>query len=146
MAKFIFPMEQILNIKRKLERQEQIKLGEVMRKLSAAMQMLQIIGFKQKDALDKYQKTVMSGQLIHSEVKKLGDSINYYHNAYKSQEELIKDLENEVEEARRKLQEAVKERKTYEILREKAYEAYLEEEKQEEAKIVDEIVSYKYRE
>lgn len=146
MGKFIFPMEKILNVKRKLERQQQLELGKAMQKLSGAMQTLQVLDFKQKDALENYQKKAMSGKIFKTEMKSLGEHVNYFHNEYKQQEKQINRLEKEVEQAREKLQEAVKVRKTYEILREKAFEIHLEEEKLAEAKLVDEIVSYKYRE
>lgn len=139
-------MEQILNIKRKLEQQQQMNLGQAMQKLSAAMQHLQIVQFKHQDAIKQYQELTSSGRIIPLELKSIGDGVKYYHERYLEEQEHVKALEEQVEIERDKLRDAVKERKTYEILREKAYEEYLAEEKAEEAKNVDEIVSYKYRE
>ncbi|MBR1848505.1 MAG: flagellar FliJ family protein, partial [Lachnospiraceae bacterium] len=49
-----------------------------------------------------------------------------------------------VEEEREKLRLAQQERKTQEKLKEKAFEAFLQEEKRAEGKEVDELVSYVY--
>ena len=54
------------------------------------------------------------------------------------------ELEDQVVRKRDQLSKAMQERKTYEILREKALEAYYEEEKQEAIKLIDEQVSFKY--
>ena len=46
--------------------------------------------------------------------------------------------------AREHLNEAMKERKTFEKLKEKAFEKFVAEENQKEQKDVDELVSYRY--
>ncbi|MCL2171923.1 MAG: flagellar export protein FliJ, partial [Defluviitaleaceae bacterium] len=46
---------------------------------------------------------------------------------------------------RAELIEAMKDRKILDTLKEKEYEAYLDEEKKNEQKILDDLVSYKYR-
>ena len=57
---------------------------------------------------------------------------------------MVKQREKEVDVAREHLNEAMKERKTFEKLREKALEAFLAEENLREQKEVDELVSYRY--
>ena len=57
---------------------------------------------------------------------------------------IVKQCEKEVEVARRRLNEAMKERKTFEKLRERAFEKYKLEENLREQKEVDELVSYRY--
>ena len=52
--------------------------------------------------------------------------------------------EQQLQEAREKLAEAMKERKTFEKLREKAFQTFVEEENKKEQKEVDELVSYRY--
>jgi flagellar FliJ protein len=64
---------------------------------------------------------------------------------YRQQQKLVVlQREKEVEVARVRLSEAMRERKTFEKLREKAFEAFLEEESRAEQKEVDELVSYRY--
>jgi len=57
---------------------------------------------------------------------------------------VIKQREKEVEVAREHLNEAMKERKTYEKLREKAFDEFKVEENKKEQKEIDELVSYRY--
>ena len=60
------------------------------------------------------------------------------------QQEQVAAAEARVEEAREALAEVVKERKTHETLKEKAFEAFLQEENKLESKAIDELTSYTY--
>ena len=75
-------------------------------------------------------------------------SYHYYWKVLKDKEKNIhKNLEiinDQIYLKKEELKQAMKERKIIENLKEIAYENYLEEQKQQESKIVDEIVSYKY--
>lgn len=145
MAKFIFNFEQLLNIKRKIEKQEQMNLGKAMQELSAAMQKLEITKYHQEDAMKEFQKCLGSGAINQLEVKRLNEKIKFYHQAVLEEQGIVIKKEEIVEEVKVKVRKALQERKTYEILKEKAYEEYIEVEKAEEAKINDEIVSFKYK-
>ena len=50
-----------------------------------------------------------------------------------------------VDIAQRRLNDAVKERKTYEKLRENAFEDFMQEMNAQESKEIDELVSYSYQ-
>ena len=52
--------------------------------------------------------------------------------------------ERKLEEARERLTEVRMERKTHETLRDKAFEAFLMEEKKQESKEIDQLTSYTY--
>ena len=56
----------------------------------------------------------------------------------------IKNAEKNVQIARKKLQDVMVERKTHEVLKQKAFEEFLQELSQEEKKEIDELVSYQY--
>jgi flagellar FliJ protein len=56
----------------------------------------------------------------------------------------VRKAEENLEQARVRLNEAIRERKTYERLREIAFEEFVKEENSREAKEVDERVSYKH--
>ena len=56
----------------------------------------------------------------------------------------VKAAELKAETARVKLQEIMQERKTHEKLREKAFEAFIQEENAKESKEIDELTSYRY--
>lgn len=56
----------------------------------------------------------------------------------------VNTAERNLEEARKRLTEVRMERKTHETLRDKAFEAFLMEEKRQESKEIDQLVSYTY--
>ncbi len=62
--------------------------------------------------------------------------------AIKEQREAIKRAEDVLEKARVKMAEAVMERKTYEKLREKAFQEFVAEENRAEGKSIDELTSF----
>ncbi len=56
----------------------------------------------------------------------------------------VREAEKKVELARERLAEVMKERKSHETLKEKAFEQFLMDEKKQESKEVDELTSYTY--
>ena len=145
MAKFIFNFEQLLNIKQKIEKQEQMNLGRAMQRLSESIEKLEKLEISNKEALKEFQVSLNKGRIEQLEIKRLNEKIKYYHRQTISQKDIIKKNEKQVENVKEKLKKALQERKTFEILKEKAYEEYYEAEKANEAKINDEIVSFKYK-
>ena len=85
---------------------------------------------------------------ISEEIKKIKDLENSVENMKYNmnlQRMVIRKQEERVEEARRKMDEAMKERKTYEKLKEKAFEQFLKELDAAERKEIDELVSFRYQ-
>ena len=64
----------------------------------------------------------------------------YIHN----QQLVVTQVEKELEQAVRKMNEAMQERKIHEKLREKQWETFLQELSQEEMKEIDQLISYQY--
>lgn len=146
MAKFVFPMEQLLSIKQKLEKQEQMALNQAMQDHEHAIDALEKAKVKEYDALVYAQQLLNQGVIQQNLLKSAHNKQQYYHEDVATKATAVKQTEEALDLAKERVREALRERKTYEILKEKAYEAYLEEEKLEEAKRMDEIVSFKYRE
>ena len=71
-------------------------------------------------------------------------AIDYQRELIKGQLVEIRVAEKNFEMARIRLNEAIKDRKTHEKLREKAFEEFLMELSQEENKEIDQLVSYRY--
>ncbi len=122
-----------------------MKLGKAMQALSAAVNRLEVTNLKYSDSMAAFQSFLKGGNIEPGRVKALNESVAYYHQAVLEAKRIVASQEKAVDEAKERLQAALRERKTYEILKEKAYEAYLEEEKAAEAKQIDEIVSFKYK-
>ena len=143
MAKFIFNMQGLLNIKEKLEEQAKTEYGKALNKLE-----------EEKNALLSLKNKKEQNILIFRENIKIGVKPNYINtiNKYisfidvKIEEQIKKvDIAREfAEEKRQDLLKAMKERKVLEALKEKEKENYFKEEIKKEQKIIDEIVSYRY--
>ena len=140
MAKFIFKMESILSVKEKLEEQakaEIIKLRQEEEKLEELE--------NRKDAYQTRLYEAVMDTLNISEIKILEDSVENIKYNIKLQLIVIANQQKNVDRAREKLDNAMKERKTYEKLKEKAFEEFKEQINAEEQKEINELVSFKFR-
>ncbi|MBP3195716.1 MAG: flagellar export protein FliJ [Butyrivibrio sp.] len=144
MAKFVYRMQSILNIKQKTE-------GQIKMEYAAAQSELN----RQQDILDDYFRRkdnyLLEAENLRNEEKlNLQDILdNQYATAQMdvmiaSQAQVVKMHEEIVEKIRVRLTRAIQERKMQEILRDRAFAEFIEEEKQEEAKENDQRISYTY--
>ncbi len=143
MAVFRFSMQNILNMKEKLEEQEKNNFSQANMRLLEAEEELERLR----------RRLVVKEEELREEVSALADiqEIRTRENAveivkmYVRQQHLVVlQREKEVEVARQRLHEAMKERKTFEKLREKAFDAFVREENQKEQKEIDELISYRH--
>lgn len=143
MAKFVYRMQNILELKEKLESQEKIafsmanaKLSEEQEKLSELM--LRRIGYENQ------LKEMTKGELNLRDIKNCKESINTMKSMIRDQMIAIQKAQREVEIARQRLDAVMKDRKTHEKLREKAFEDFKKELLMEESKETDQLVSFTY--
>lgn len=144
MAKFRYRMQNILNIKEKLEMQAKnefatanMELLEEQERLSA---MLQENAVLQEEGRKLRQKESLS-------IRDIADnslSVSLMKEKMKQQALAIHRAEQKVEEKRKVMTDLMQERKTQEVLRDKAFEVFLQEEKAEEGKQIDQLTSYTY--
>lgn len=143
MAKFIYSMQNILNLKEKLEEQKKAAFGLAKSKLDEEQNKLDNLYMKK----NHYQLQLIecfSSHLDLMNIKKNEEALKVVQIKIEQQCIVVKQAERQVELARIQLTEAMKERKTHEKLREKAFEAFKSEVLHEESKEVDELVSFKY--
>lgn len=143
MAKFVYRMQSILNIKNQMETQAKMELGQAQRRLMEEEERLERLFDRKKYYLDEGRKIRMDSLNVH----KLRDNeyaIARMDDFIEAQTENVRKAERKVEEAREKLEEIMKERKGQEKLREKAFEQFIREENAKESKEVDELTSYTY--
>ncbi|MBR6223473.1 MAG: flagellar export protein FliJ [Lachnospiraceae bacterium] len=143
MPKFVYRMQNILEIKYKLEEQAKQEYGQIQARLNEAEADL----LKLKNMLSEdYEnlKEAQSSVLDILEIDILRDGIVYRKGKIEEQRQVVKKLEREVERARMKLNEAMQERKMHEKLKEKQFDAFVKEMNDKESKEVDELVSYTY--
>lgn len=143
MARFIFSMQNLLDMKEKLEEQEKNNYSRANLRLLEAEEEWEMLKGRQREAEEELREE-MEEVLDMEKIRQCREAVEILKMYVRQQELVVRQREKEVEVARRRLNEAMIERKTFEKLREKAYEAFLEEENIKERKEVDELVSYRY--
>ena len=143
MAKFILKMAGILSIKEKLEEQAKVEYGLEIARLREEEERLRQMAIR-KASYESRLKESLQDRLNVREIKGLENCVENIKYNMQLQRLAIKRQEAQVEKARQKLDEAMKERKTYEKLKEKAFEEYKLELAAQEQKEIDELVSFRY--
>ena len=143
MAKFIYKMQNILDIKNKLETQEKTAFAIAMQKLRTEEERLEridneILGYEE---LIRQQN---ESSINIQEWKRCNEALEYKKNERKNQIQQIKMAQKNVDIARGRLNKVMIERKTQEVLKEKAFEEFVHEINESEKKEVDELVSFTY--
>lgn len=143
MAKFVYKMQNILDIKNKLETQEKTAFALEMQKLRAEEERLEVIRREIIEYEDLIREQKDKGINI-LEWKRCNEALKYKKEEEKGQIQKIKLQEKNVDIARGRLNKVMQERKTQEILKEKAFEEFVHELNESEKKEVDELVSFTY--
>lgn len=143
MAKFVYRMQNILEIKEKLEAQEKAAYSVANARLMEEQEKLQGL-LNRREGYEKRLKKLQEGILDIKEIQACKRAINSMKSMIRDQMIAVHTAQRNLEMARRRLDEVMKERKTHENLKEKAFEAFKEELAAEEKKMTDELVSYTY--
>ncbi|MDF2473322.1 MAG: hypothetical protein K0R21_1104 [Anaerocolumna sp.] len=143
MIKFRYNLENILNIKYKMEEQAKTAYGSANQKLLLEQDKLSELNNKRAFYQEQLKK-LMSSNLNILKIKKTKDGIEIMKLYIKQQEAVVKKAEQQLEIARSRLNAAMLERKTHEKLKENAYLNFMKEYEAEQRKEIDELVSFKY--
>ena len=142
MAKFVYRMQSILNIKEKMEEQAKQAFAAANHQLTVEEQRLQRLSQRRIQYLA--EGAVLRQQLLDPlRLQENAAALDYIKEAIIEQRIRVRKAEEAVERARQ-IQEYMIERKTHEQLREAAFEEFKKELAKEESKEVDELVSYTY--
>lgn len=143
MAKFKYRMQNILDVKMKLESQAKIAYGIANQKYLEEQKKLQEIVLR-RTGYEKRLKDLVNGKIDVKEINRARADVNTIKTIMRRQMVEVHKAERELETARKALNEIMQERKTHEKLKEKAFEQYLMDEKAAESKEIDQLVSYTY--
>ena len=143
MAKFRYRMQNILDVKMKLESQAKIAYGIANQKYLEEQKKLQEILLR-RASYERILKESMMGMIDVKKVSHARADVNTMKTLMRRQMMEVHKAEMQLEDARKKLNEIMMERKTHEKLKEKAFEQFKEELKAEESKEIDQLVSYTY--
>ncbi len=143
MAKFIFKLQGILNIKEKLEEQEKIAYGNARIRLTEEEERLEAL-FKRRVELVEEKRVQMSAVISARDLNLTENAIRSTDLSIEDQKKAVRRAQKALEAARVRLEEAMKERKIYEKLRENAFTEFLEETEHQEQMEINELVSYRH--
>lgn len=143
MAKFNYKMQNIFELKLKLEEQQKMFLMLARFKLEKEEETLEVLYNRKKNYESEFKKSCEDKVDIDA-VKKAIKAFNDMDYFIEQQKIEIKKAEGNVAVEENKMIEVMKDRKTHEKLREKAYERFIDEMEHKESVTVDELVSYKY--
>ena len=144
MAKFVYRMQSVLNIKLQTENQTKMEFAVAQAELNNQLDLLQEYITRKENYLKEAE------ELRNEEKLKLQDILdNQYATAQmdvmiKQQNMVVKQYEDRVEKVRVKLARNIQERKMQETLRDRAFAEFVEEQKQEEYKENDQRTSFTY--
>lgn len=143
MSRFRYRMQNILDVKSKLEEQARLDFAIANRALQEEEEKLETL----KNRKQAYEDEIVALLQETLQLKRIREN----EQASKTMDELIaaqrlqvRAAERKVEQARTKLREVMQERKTHEKLRERAFDEFVQEENAKESKEIDELTSYRY--
>lgn len=143
MAKFLYRMQNILDIKYKLEESAKQEYAEAVRMLALAEEKLRELENRKYGYYLDYNESIR-GSLDFVRIDECGNAMDIMDEMIYAQNEVIKEKSKEVERARHKLNTVMQERKMHEKLKENKFEEFKQEINEAEAKETDQVVSYQF--
>ncbi len=143
MSKFVYRMQNILNLKYKLEEQAKMEFAAARRRLTEEEEKLDLF-YRRKGSYGEEGRRLREDTLEVLDILDNRNAILQMEEFIELQKIEVAKAEDALETERQKLQEVMQERKVQEKLREKAFEAFMKEENAKESKEIDELVSYTY--
>lgn len=143
MAKFIYSMQNVLNIKERLETQAKTEYAEMNNRLSIEEDTMRRL-VARLNSYELQAKQATMDKLDIAEMIRCNNAIRLLKDQMTQQAVRIRIAEKNVDAAMQKLTEAVQDRKIHEKLKEKAFEQFKSELNAQEMKEIDETVSFNY--
>ncbi len=143
MARFRYRMQNILDVKSKLEEQAKLEFALANRALQEEEEKLEEL-IARREAYKAEIVRLLQDKLHLKRIRENEDAVAVMKELIAVQRLQVKAAERKVDVARSKLQEVMQERKTHEKLRERAFDEFVQEENAKESKEIDELTSYRY--
>ena len=136
MAKFSYKMQNILDVKYKLETQAKTAFSMAASRLNQEEEKLEGL-HQRRRAYESHAKELVADKLDFREIKVNRIAIETVKGAIQNQVVAVHVAQRNLENARIRLKDVMTERKTHEILKEKAFDEFKKELEKEESKVVD---------
>ena len=143
MAGFVYRMQNILDVKYKLEEQKKQEYAQIQGRLNDAEAYLRDLEQRLEQDIDNLREAT-SGRLKLLEIESCKNAITFRRDQIDRQQRVVMSLRGEVERARIRLNEAMQDRKMHEKLKENQFEEFKQEMNRQESKEIDQLVSYTY--
>lgn len=143
MAKFVYRMQNILNIKERLEAQAKTEFAQMTIRLQKEENVMRTLVARMR-AYEGKLRCQQGEKLDVHELKRNSEAVSIMKEQIKQQAIKIKVAERNLNIARQQLNEAMQERKIQEKLKEKAFDEFKVELNESEMKEIDEVVSFNY--
>lgn len=143
MAKFLYRMQNVLDVKLKMEDQAKSAFAEAMAALNLEEEKMAAI-VERREFYEEEGRRIREDILDPREMRDNTYAIDNLKEQEAAQQLRVDEAAKDVERARAKLQVAMQERKTQEKLKENAFEEFKRELNAAESKEVDELVSYRF--
>ena len=133
MVRFRYSLQNILNIKEKMETQAKQEFGTAQAALNVETEHLERLKERRRE-YEEQSAGLLKGKLDLRAIEENKEALLKMDSIVATQEIRVEKAKENVEAARERMAEAMKERKMHETLREKAFEAFLQEENHAESK------------
>lgn len=143
MARFRYRMQNILDVKEKLESQAKNEFAIANARLAEEEEKLFVLN-ERKEAYEEKLRQLYASTLEVTEINRTQDAIDNLKEQIVIQKGNVRQAMHNVDLAREKLTEAMQERKTHDKLKERQFEEFLLEEAAKESKEIDELVSFRH--
>lgn len=143
MAKFVYKMQSLLNIKMKLEDQAKTAFGLAKAALNEEEEKLAEFVAK-KNSYVEQKRQGMSSSIHVQELTQLEHAVKSMEYKIAEQILVVRQAEKNVQLAQAKLEHAMKERKIQEKLREHALEEFLKEMEAADQQEINELVTFRF--
>ena len=143
MAKFIYKLQNVLNLKLKMEGQAKEAFSAARMALDEEEEKLQLLKDR-KRGYEEHARELLRGTLNVRDIESNQNAITVMDSLIAAQYVQVDKANQNLENARQQMTVAMQERKTQEILRERAFEEFMREENRAESKMIDELTSYTY--
>lgn len=143
MAKFLYRMQNILDIKMKLEETAKQEYAEARHRLDDEERKLAALHDRKQIYCEQYRQAIQ-GALDFLEIESRGNAMDIIDEMISAQEEMVRKRSKELEQARQKLNQVMQERKMHEKLKEKQFEIFKLEFNAQESKATDEVAGYQF--
>lgn len=145
LRRFKFRLQSVLNLKEKKLEDERMALAQILRVLEDQKDTLLSLNDKKEQIEKSFDNANKEAALDIQNIVNVRNYLEKISNEIKTQFEIIKKTQIEFDEQTQKVNEAYKELKVLEKLKEKQYEEFLKEFRQNETKELDDIVISRYK-